>query len=65
MKVSAKNYLEYWITAEVSPATFNDAELMTREISGSICICGRTPFSWRKGYDDFVCRNLFIRSNGK
>lgn len=36
-----------------------------QEISGSICICGRTPFSWTKGYDDLVCRNLFIRSNVK
>lgn len=62
-RLSTKNYLEYWITADISPATFNDAEFTTKKkISGSICIYGRTLFSWSKGYD-LICSNLFIRSN--
>lgn len=30
-RLSTKNYLEYWITADISPATFNDAEFTTKK----------------------------------
>lgn len=56
VKVSAKNSWDDWITAEVSPATSNDAEVLTREISGSICMYEKALFLRKNfGSGEWVC----------